>query len=129
MKTIVEAFNVPAILVQPKPKYRAKKTVTTRIYIEQKRTWWTRSELKQLLGRSKRKPMPEATFKTRLALVEKYCPEVERILYGRKFSDFTKWALVTIESWLRETNYNMTAVQQKLENIGLPTHEYFNSKN
>jgi len=110
-------------------KKKRQKPVTVRVISDEKKTWWQRTELKVLLGRSKRKPMSEATFKRRLALLEEYCPESEHRLYTRKFPDFTKWALLTIESWLKQTNYNMTAVQQKLENIGLPTHEYFNPKN
>jgi hypothetical protein len=111
------------------------KPVTVRVVDGQYKTWWMRSELKELLGRSESetgqpsRPMSEATFKRRLALLEEYCPESEHRLYTRKFPDFTKWALVTIESWLCEANYNMIAIQQKLEN-GLPTDEYFrNSKN
>jgi len=112
------------------------KPITVRVVDGQYKTWWMRSELKELLGRSesetgqRSRPMSEATFKRRLALLEEYCPESEHRLYTRKFPDFTKWALLTIESWLRQTNYNMTALQQKLENTGLPTDEYFhNSKN
>jgi len=108
------------------------KPVTVRVVDDQYRTWWMRSELKELLGRSETgrkplRPMSEATFKRRLTLLEEYCPESEHRLYTRKFPDFTKWALLTIESWLRQTNYNMTAIQQKLENTGLPTHEYFHN--
>jgi len=105
------------------------KPVTVRVVNDQYKTWWMRSELKELLGRSETgqpsRPMSEATFKRRLTLLEEYCPESEHRLYTRKFPDFTKWALLTIEGWLRETN--ATAVQQKLENTGLPTHEYFDS--
>jgi len=130
IRETLKAFEVPCThLIDRKPKHRLRKLMTVPVMNERgRKTWWTRSELKQLLGRT-RKPMPESTFKTRLALLEEYCPESEHRLYTRKFPDFTKWALLTIEGWLRETNYNMTAIQQKLENTGLPTHEYFNPKN
>lgn len=104
--------------------YKRKKTVTVRVTdTEGKKTWWLRSELKQLLGRDR--PMSEATFKRRLRLLEEYCPESERRLYTRKFPDFTKWALLTIESWLVECNGDLATVERKLENEGLPTDEYF----
>jgi len=107
-----------------KQRYKRRKTVTTRVTdTEGKRTWWLRSELKQLLGRSA--PMSEATFKRRLQLLEEYCPETERKLYDRKFPDFTKWALLKIESWLSECNWDLAKIQQKLEIEGLPTNEYF----
>ena len=107
-----------------KQRYKRRKTVTARVTdTEGKRTWWLRSELKQLLGRSA--PMSEATFKRRLQLLEEYCPETERKLYARKFPDFTKWALLKIESWLSECNWDLAKIQQKLEIEGLPTDEYF----
>lgn len=110
--------------------YRPPKTVAVRAESEGVKSWWTREELRYLLRRSRKSqvPMPESTFKTRLALLEEHCPEIERQLYSRKFSDMTKWALLTIESWLRKCNYDMTKIQKKLENEGLPTHEYYNNK-
>lgn len=109
--------------------YRPRKTIAVRAEAEGgKKSWWTREELKYLLRRSRKSqvPMPESTFKTRLALLEEHCPEIERQLYSRKFSDLTKWALLTIESWLRQFNYDMTKLEKKLESEGLPTNEYYN---
>ena len=122
----LKAFEVPAIhLVDPKPRYRARKTVTVPVTEEDgKKTWWTRSELKSLLSRNSRKPMPESTFKCRLELLE-FCPEVDRRLYGRKFSDLAKWSLIEIEKLHKQFDFNAEKVTEYLENIGLDTSEYF----
>ncbi|CBN54946.1 MULTISPECIES: hypothetical protein [Kamptonema] len=89
------------------------------------RSWWERTELKLLLGG--RKPMSEATFKRRLSLLEE-CPEFSRKLHERKFSDFHKWCLVTLEKWLIEANYRIDPVHRRLIEQGLPTHEYFQNR-
>jgi hypothetical protein len=46
-----------------------------------------RAEVRAILGKGE-KPMPEATFKTRLALLEAECPEFERQPYRQTFSQF-----------------------------------------
>ena len=122
----LKAFEVPAIyLVNPKPKYRARKIITVPVTEEDgKKTWWTRSELKSLLSRNSRKPMPESTFKCRLELLE-FCPEVDRRLYGRRFSDLAKWSLIEIEKLHKQFDFNAQKVTEYLENIGLDTSEYF----
>jgi hypothetical protein len=45
------------------------------------------AEVRVILGKGG-KPMPEATFKTRLALLEAECPEFQRQPYRRTFSQF-----------------------------------------
>jgi ssDNA-binding Zn-finger/Zn-ribbon topoisomerase 1 len=98
-----------------------------------KRNFWTRSQLKQILGyvgrknRRQRKtnPMPEATFKRRLALLEAECPECDRSLYNRKFSDFTKWCLVRLEEIFIECDRDINKTRNYLQNIGLNTDDYF----
>jgi len=42
--------------------------------------------------------MPEATFKTRLALLEAECPEFQRQPYRRTFSQFHLNCLLTLEA-------------------------------
>lgn len=69
--------------------------------------------------------MPEATFKRRLALLEECCPEFDRSLYNRKFSDFTKWCLVELEQIFVQCDRDLEKTRKHLENIGLKTDEYF----
>jgi hypothetical protein len=69
--------------------------------------------------------MPEATFKRRLALLEEECPECDRLLYSRKFSDFQKWCLVELEQIFVKCDRDIEKTRKHLENIGLKTDEYF----
>lgn len=100
------------------------------------RNWWTRSQLKQILGyvgrknrrTRKTKPMPEATFKRRLALLEEECPEHDRILYNRKFSDFSKWCLVQLEEIFLSCDRDIDKTRKYLQNIGINTNEYFKNR-
>ncbi|MEG4350238.1 MULTISPECIES: hypothetical protein [unclassified Microcoleus] len=96
-----------------------------------KRNYWTRTQLKELLGqvgKKKRKNAPamsEGSFKRRLALLEE-CPEAERAIYTRQFSDFTKWCLVRIqEIFLNECDRNLERTRTYLKEKGLETDEYF----
>ncbi|AGZ61802.1 MAG: hypothetical protein [Phormidium phage MIS-PhV1A] len=97
-----------------------------------RRNFWTRSQLKQILGgvgrkprKTQRLPMPEATFKRRMALLEEECPECDRLLYSRKFSDFQKWCLVELEQIFVKCDRDIEKTRKHLENIGLKTDEYF----
>jgi hypothetical protein len=45
--------------------------------------------------------MPEATFKTRLALLEAECPKFQRQSYRRPFSQFYLNCLLTLELNIR----------------------------
>lgn len=83
-----------------------------------KRNFWTRSQIQQILGIS------EATFKRRLVLLEE-CPECDRILHTRKFSDFQKWCLVELEKIFIACDRNLNKTRKHLQTIGLPTDEYF----
>jgi hypothetical protein len=56
-----------------------------------------RTEVRIILGKGG-KPMPEATFKTRLALLEAECPEFQRQRYRRTFSQFHLNCLLTLET-------------------------------
>lgn len=117
-------------------RYQEKCRKPFTVQVEQengRRNFWSRSQIKQILGyvgrknRRQRKtdPMPEATFKRRLALLEECCPEVERSLYNRKFSDFTKWCLVKLEQIFVQCDRDLEKTRKHLENIGLKTDEYF----
>ncbi|MEG3981875.1 hypothetical protein [Microcoleus sp. D3_18a_C4] len=97
-----------------------------------RRNFWTRSQIKQVLGyvgrknRRQRKtdPMPEATFKRRLVLLEEECPECDRVLHARKFSDFQKWCLVELEQIFLKCDRDIDKTRKHLQNIGLPTDDY-----
>lgn len=97
-----------------------------------KRNFWTRSQIKQILGyvgrknrrRRKTEPMPEATFKRRLVLLESECPECDRVLHARKFSDFQKWCLVQLEEIFMKCDRDIGKTRNHLQNIGLPTDDY-----
>jgi hypothetical protein len=82
-----------------------------------------RAEVRAILGKGG-KPMPEATFKTRLALLEAECPEFERQPYRRTFSQFHLNCLLTLETWILEANRCIATVRERLAQEGLPTHEY-----
>ncbi|PSB49772.1 hypothetical protein C7B67_16480 [filamentous cyanobacterium Phorm 6] len=96
------------------------------------RNFWTRSQLKQILGYINRKnkrqrktvPMSEATFKRRLTLLEEECPECDRVLHTRKFSDFQKWCLVQVEEIFIACDRDIEKTRNFLQNIGLPTDDY-----
>lgn len=83
-----------------------------------KRNFWTRSQIRQTLGIS------EATFKRRLVLLEEECPECDRILHTRKFSDFQKWCLVQLEQIFVKCDRDINKTRKHLQNIGLNTDEY-----
>ncbi|MCC3459828.1 MAG: hypothetical protein EAZ73_09275 [Oscillatoriales cyanobacterium] len=68
--------------------------------------------------------MTEATFKRRLELLE-LCPEVDRRLYGRRFSDFLRWCLVEIERIYQQFDRSTEKTIEYLENVGLETANYF----
>ncbi len=87
-----------------------------------------RSEVRLALGK-KGKPMPEATFKTRLTLLEEECPEFQRQPYRRRFSQFHLNCLLTLETWIEEANHCIATVRQQLAEEGLPTHEYNRTNN
>ena len=97
-----------------------------------RRNFWTRSQLKKILGyvgrksRRQRKtdPMSEATFKRRLTLLEEECPECDRILHSRKFSDFQKWCLVELEQIFMKCDRDIDKTRKHLQNIGLNTDDY-----
>jgi hypothetical protein len=60
---------------------KRRKTITAQVTEESgRRNFWTRSELRAELGKisnKTNKPMAEATFKRRLALLEEECPEID----------------------------------------------------
>jgi len=96
-----------------------------------RRNFWTRKQLRELLGqvgkdkRKKAPPMSEGSFKRRLALLEE-CPESQREIYTRHFSDFTKWCLIRIEEiFLQECDRNLAKTRIYLREQGLNTDEYF----
>jgi len=95
-----------------------------------KRNYWTRKQLRELLGqvgkgkRKKAPPMSEGSFKRRLALLEE-CPESQREIYTRHFSDFTKWCLVQIEQIFIDCDRNLEKTRTYLREQGLNTDEYF----
>jgi hypothetical protein len=98
-----------------------------------KRNYWTRTQLKELLGyvgrknrKQKKAPaMSEGSFKRRLALLEE-CPESEREIYARHFSDFTKWCLVQIEEiFIFQFERGLEKTRIYLKEQGLKTDEYF----
>ncbi|MEG4803542.1 hypothetical protein QUB63_22535 [Microcoleus sp. ARI1-B5] len=98
-----------------------------------RRNFWTRSQIKEILGYVSRKnrrtrktdPMPEATFKRRLALLEEECPECDRVLHTRKFSDFQKWCLVQLELiFVIQCDRDIEKTRHYLQNIGLSTDDY-----
>lgn len=98
---------------------KRRKPLTVQIQEESgKRNFWTRSQLKQILGIS------EATFKRRLVLLEEECPECVRVIHTRKFSDFTKWCLVELEKIFVKCDRDTNKTRKHLENIGLPTDDY-----
>jgi hypothetical protein len=69
--------------------------------------------------------MSEGSFKRRLALLEE-CPESQREIYTRHFSDFTKWCLIRIEEiFLQECDRNLAKTRIYLREQGLNTDEYF----
>jgi len=68
--------------------------------------------------------MSEGSFKRRLALLEE-CPESEREIYTRHFSDFTKWCLVQIEQIFIDCDRNLEKTRTYLREQGLNTDEYF----
>jgi hypothetical protein len=84
-----------------------------------KRNFWTRSQIREILGIS------EATFKRRLVLLEEECPECDRVLHSRKFSDFQKWCLVQLEQIFVQCDRDLEKTRKHLENIGLNTDDYF----
>jgi hypothetical protein len=92
--------------------------------------YWTRSQIKQILGsvgrKTRRKPVPmsEATFKRRLALLEEECPECDRVLHSRKFSDFQKWCLVQLEEIFLSCDRDIEKTRKYLQNVGLNTNDY-----
>ena len=110
-----------------------QKPIAVQVESEQgSRNFWTRSQLKQLLGyigrknrrQRKTEPMSEATFKRRLMLLEEECPECDRILHIRKFSDFQKWCLVQLEQIFVKSDRDINKTRNFLQNIGLPTDDY-----
>jgi hypothetical protein len=82
-----------------------------------------RAQVRAILGKQGQ-PMPEATFKTRLALLEAECPEFQRPPYRRTFSPFHLNCLLTLETWMKEANHCIATVRERLAEEGLPTHEY-----
>lgn len=109
-------------------KKRRRKPITVRTTDDLgRRTWWTRSEIRLLLGGISNlgnKSMSEATFKRRLALLEEECPECDRVIHARKFSDFTKWCLVELEQIFMKCDRDINKTRKHLQNIGLNTDEY-----
>ncbi len=104
-----------------------RKTVTAQVTDETgKRNYWTRSEIKQILGKiSNFRAMPETTFQRRLALLEEECPECDRVLHSRKFSDFQKWCLVELEQiFVHQCDRDIEKTRKHLQNIGLNTDDY-----
>jgi hypothetical protein len=81
------------------------------------------------VGRKNRKQkkapaMSEGSFKRRRALLEE-CPESERAIYTRQFSDFTKWCLVRIEEIFLQCDRNLEKTRNYLKEQALNTDEYF----
>ena len=95
-----------------------------------KANYWTRSQIKQILGsvgrKTRRKPVPmsEATFKRRLTLLEEECPECDRVLHSRKFSDFQKYCLVQVEEIFVACDRDIEKTRKYLQNVGLNTNDY-----
>jgi hypothetical protein len=81
------------------------------------------AEVRVFLGKGG-KPMPEATFKTRLALLEAEYPEFQRQPYRRTFCQFYLNCLLTLENWILEASHCLATVRERLAQEGLPTHEY-----
>ena len=111
---------------------KRRKTITAQVTEESgRRNFWTRSELRTEQGKisnKTNKPMAEATFKRRLALLEEECPEIERSLYSRKFSDFSKWCLVQLEEIFLFCDRDIDKTRNYLQNIGINTDEYFKNR-
>jgi hypothetical protein len=81
---------------------------------------WYRYQLRRAMKVS------EPTFKRRLVLLQEECPEFEYRPYFREFSSFQGWCLLILESWMKEANYCVKTVRERLNNEGLPTDEYNN---
>ena len=79
---------------------------------------WYRYQLRRAMKVS------EPTFKRRLMLLQEECPEFEYRPYFREFSSFQAFCLLTLENWMREANYCVKTVRERLNNEGLPTHEF-----
>lgn len=79
---------------------------------------WYRYQLRSAMRVS------EPTFKRRLMLLQEECPEFGYLPYAREFSNFQAQCLLTLEAWVREANFCMDLVRQRLAEEGLPTHEY-----
>ena len=101
----------------PTPKKPVEVNVTG-----QPKTIWYRYQLLQAMRVS------EPTFKRRLTLLKKECPEFRYRKCGRKFTDFQAWCLLTLESWMKESNSCIKLVRKRLQEEGLPTHEYRNEE-
>jgi len=71
--------------------------------------------------------MSEDSFKRRLALLEE-CPESERAIYTRQFSDFTKWCLVRIEEIFLQCDRSLEKTRRYLKEKGLETDQYFTQR-
>lgn len=104
-----------------------KKPVDVAVFNNSQGKWqhpsYFRAEVRVILG-NPGKPMPEATFKTRLALLETECPEFQRPPYRRTFSPFHLNCLLTLEAWIHQANHCIATVRERLQEEGLPTHEY-----
>ncbi|MCC3595794.1 MULTISPECIES: hypothetical protein [unclassified Microcoleus] len=104
-----------------------KKPVDVAVFNSTQGKWqhpsYFRAEVRVILG-NPGKPMPEATFKTRLALLEAECPEFQRAPYRRTFSPFHLNCLLTLETWIQQANRCIATVRERLTEEGLPTHEY-----
>jgi len=104
-----------------------KKPVDVAVFNSLQGKWqhpsYFRAEVRIILG-NPGKPMPEATFKTRLALLEAECPEFQRAPYRRTFSPFHLNCLLTLETWIHQANHCIATVRERLAQEGLPTHEY-----
>jgi hypothetical protein len=110
---------------------KRRKTITAQVTEESgRRNFWTRSELRAELGKisnKTNKPMTEATFKRRLAVLEEECPEIDRSLC-RKFSDFSKWCLLQLEEIFLSCDRDIDKTRNYLQNTGINTDEYFKSR-
>lgn len=79
---------------------------------------WYRYQLRKAMRVS------EPTFKRRLMLLQEECPEFEYRPYFRDFTNFQAQCLLSLERWMKEANNNVKTVRERLNNEGLPTHEY-----
>ena len=96
-----------------------RKPVEAEVIGQPQKIWYRH----QLRGAMK---VSEPTFKRRLMLLQEECPEFDYRPYLREFSSFQGWCLLTVESWIKESNYCIKLVRKRLEEEGLPTHEYNN---